>query len=375
MKLRCGLIGAMLTLAACAPRHSSVYRLTGDVLIPPHVRDASVSTATLKVRTTAPRQAKCTGAENGLAIDRHRHTLLLSTDRDALIKNPPGWLSTWAAKYGERECVSAAEAFWLPSRIAEALPLNPATARTLIYGDPKTGRLDLSPAIRIRVISPILRATAPPGASALTAVQTSGDGHTLNLTVKSSPDLLGYESAWYALKPRKAGPALTIEPISAQANVGKQVVDEGAPRRNYFTFSPVASYFRLFFLTRVSRADHDIAVLGARTPTELERLTERFEANPDTCAAEPAGTCVLIPAEVAVLPHVTVSVNGDTSTIWAGATLADVVRLRGVADPKTVLPTLTVRRPYGRGLMPVQFDRTEGAILRLPLIGGEDMRW
>lgn len=170
-------------------------------------------------------------------------------------------------------------------------------------------------------------------------------------------------------------PGFQIEPISAEANFGKGPVQKAAPGENYFPFRPDAAYFRLFFLRRVSDADHDIAVIGARTLDELERQTARFEQNPTTCAAEPQGACILIPKEVAVLPHIAVSINGKITPVWIGATVQDAIRLAGVRDTKAALPALTVERMYRGRLVPVHFDRTQEAIFRLSLIAGDDVRW
>ncbi len=40
-----------------------------------------------------------------------------------------------------------------------------------------------------------------------------------------------------------------------------------------------------------------------------------------------------------------------------------------------VLPSLTVRKPYGGKLVDVVFDRSSGAILDMMLLGGESISW
>ncbi len=293
----------------------------------------------------------------------------VTVQRDQIAKQQPGDLFVWAASYEKRGCVAPGEGLPLATRIAEALPLDPAVFQTLLHSDPlHGGYVDLGGESRLKVVSPILREGAPQGSSALMAA--TGDDRSISLDVKASADFLGYETDWYKADPKSDGIGEHLVFVAGESRIGDQVNKEARPRHDYFVFAPDDAYFRLFFLTRISRADHDIAILGAPTTAELDEMTSRLQENPDDCRR-----CVMIPKEVAVVPYLAVTVNGKEVAVPAGALLATAILASGEHNPEYVVTTLQLRRPYANTLAPVTFDRAKADILRLPLRGGEDLRW
>jgi hypothetical protein len=83
----------------------------------------------------------------------------------------------------------------------------------------------------------------------------------------------------------------------------------------------------------------------------------------------------MIPQDVAVVPHFTVTVNSKEVTVPTGASVGTAISASGEQNPERVIATLQLRRPYANTLAPVTFDRTKHDILRLPLRGGEDLRF
>src|ERR1700676_5609446 len=81
-----------------------------------------------------------------------------------------------------------------------------------------SNQLDITPQMRIEVLSPILR----PGAdtSTLGQPETSGAGNSITVNLKSSPDLLGYETASYAVQAKPRGIGLDITPLYADRHIG-----------------------------------------------------------------------------------------------------------------------------------------------------------
>ena len=354
-----GLVLAGLVLCGCAAR-SRNWRLTGTTLVPPGVRSASVARASF----TFPAGASCAESAHGIKIQTRGKKLRVSVNRDELARAPAGWVSAWATSLSARGCMAAEATPLLAERIDESVPLDPHVARDLLHASPgTTGWIDLARGDRLRVISPVLRESAPPGASVIAGGEkVSGTGTTLNIEAKASVDFLGYETDEYVI-----GRRITL--LAATMHAGGKESPLAAPRVNYFRFDERDAYFREFFLTRVSAADHDIAVLAAPSPAELDALTKRFNADPSLCRP---GDCVLIPSDVAVTPLTVISVNGASIAVPIGASLFAAIQ---AAKAEQVLPTLSVRRPHAGRLAPVSFDRNTPAVLSIPLKGGEEIRW
>jgi len=373
----------LLALAGCSARRTQFQYLKhadAALLIPPGVRDPATDRRTFVFPTAA--RPGCVESQGGVDIRPHKGDLRVTVERHPLFEQPPGWLMTWTASLEQRRCLAPGEGSALATRIAEALPSKQVAEQSLLHPSPAvSGYVDLGPGYKLRVVSPILRESAAPGASALAVETVTGEGHSINIDVKASDDLLGYETAWYTLEPRGGSPGLRIVPGSAEARIGADVKPETGPRTNYFAFAPDEAYFRLFFLTRVSHADHDLAMLGAPTRAALDEHTKQFEADPGLCAeklsAKISGVaCLLIPKEVGVLPHIVVHVNGcEIALVYGAVTVGGAIRQAGQKDPQSTLPTLMVERPYGDRLVPVQFDRSSSDILGLLLVGGESIRW
>lgn len=250
--------------------------------------------------------------------------------------------------------------------------MDPNAADRLLHADPVRGRyVDLDSNYRLKVISPIVSDGAASTSLISDPISITGHGRSIQVDAKASSALIGYETAWYALSPRQDGPGLRVIPASIESHINATVQREASPRTNYFQFGPSAAYYRMFFLTRISQADHDIAVLAAPTRDALDAQTAKFEADPSLCASAEDRMCVVIPGHTAVSPHVAVVVNGKEVAVPVGA------RLRAVTPPRkeAILRTLTVRRLYNGSLIPVDFDRTDAAIFDLPLTGGEEIRW
>jgi hypothetical protein len=373
-----GLILATVILGAtgCAHRAGPLtYRYVKQeqtrILVPPGVVDAATSQRIFTFRTAAPRGAKCEVSENGVDIRSHKRELRVTVNRQPLLAASPGWLATWAGSLEMRGCLAPNEGGSLALRIAESLPIDPTAANALLQPDVlHGGYVDLGPHHRLKVVSPVFKEGSLPGASSLEATAVSGSNGTLTVDVKSSADLLGYETAWFAVEPRLDRAGVRFVGGPAELHIAGKSTEESQSRFNYFRFAPDAAYFRLFFLTRLSGADHDIAILSARTRAELDEQT----ANTEKCGTPAEPRCILIPKEVAVVPHISVTVNGKETAILAGSRVRDAVLAAGEKNPQHALATLAVQRFYSGALTAVDFDRSAPDILDLPLSGGEDIK-
>jgi len=417
---------AWLALHGCAARSGpSTYRLVNQndqrILIPPGVKDAGVSRRTFDIRTTADARS-CDGHEGGVELQqRRRGGLRLTVERHALQQQPAGWLAQWATSLEQRGCITPGESFGLATSVAQAVPLELPIEQRLLNPDARSsGYTDLRPGYKLRVVSPVFREGAPPDATVMqeeTKVEASEGG--LTVVGKASPDLIGYQIAWYAVEPRARGGGARIVPQFAEYHSEGEVTRQNAPHANYLTFDRGMAYFRMLFMARRTESnDHDILVMAAPTQANLEERTRALEAGTQACmpaasrseealaegegvtdetanaiartprAASqtvlpapptPAGAsqsaCIIAPKQVAIVAWLRVTVQDKEVLVHPGATLGNALREAGANDPEEVLPTLAVRKPYEGRLTPVAFPRATRDILALPLSGGEEIRW
>lgn len=360
-----------LALAGCAGPAS--YRYANHILIPPGVKSAAVSQRTV----TVPVPASCSASEDGLVMERRGRAIRVTVKTAPLLAHPPGWLSSWGTSLEKRGCLHIGDGGVLAARVVEVVPLDPRAAFNLVHPSVLTaGYVDVGPEHRLKVVGPIMREGAPPGASAIASpsAQVAGNDGKLTVTLRTSKDFLGYETAWFGIQPLAGRPGARIVLLSVEDNVGGKLTHPTKPQLDYFQFPADAAFYRLFYLTRISKADHDIAVLAAPTQAELEELTQRFAADPEICGMI-AGRCILIPRESAVVPHIVVTAAGSEIPVVTGGTVRDALKAAGVTTPVSILPTLGVQRRYAGRLVPVLFNRSQPEILDLPLNGGEVIRW
>jgi hypothetical protein len=139
--------------------------------------------------------------------------------------------------------------------------------------------IDLQPGWRLRVVTPALK---------------SG----------------GYELAYYAVRSR-IGTGVRVAFLSAEINEEGKTTAQSRPLASLFQLPRSARYVRLIFLTRVSRADHDMAVVASGESHDLDALTRRVLADPaDSCKSEGPTYCAWIPRGIAVAPELQRTVDG-----------------------------------------------------------------
>jgi hypothetical protein len=358
-----------IVTGGCAVRQT--YRLVkqdvGSVLIPPGVSKPNVARRTLTADIAAGR-GSCAPAEGAIAIQSRHGRVRVTVTRDPLLKQPAGWLAAWTAQAESQGCIAAGEGLKLAERIVESLPLDPRAAWRLLHAnDLQTGYVDLGPETRLQVVSPILREGAPPDAPILDTSSLTGDGTRLTLDLKSTPDLIGYETAWYAVQPKAGQIGFAITPLSAEKHIQGKVEPAAGPTTNYLKFGAQAAYYRLFY--KADRGEVVEVVLAAPTRAELDRQTQVFNSDPALCAQVPTQACVVIPKSVALNPFLAIAVNGSEVTVPMGSTVGAAIHLSRVPQE------LKVYKLYAGKPVLVEFDRTSPEILGLVLNGGERISW
>jgi hypothetical protein len=369
--LRIYFIFAVLFCAGCAIRQpvSTNWRLTkqgtGDVLIPPGVSSPDLATRTFAV-DRAPGHGACPPA---IRVKGKR--VLVTVTRDMLLAKPKGWLTSWTAGIESQGCIAPGEGSALAVRIAEAFPLDPALAFRLLHAnDRESGQVDIAPPVRLQVVSPIFRDGVESDAPIF---DTSGDGATLNVTLKSSDNLIGYETAWYAAQPGTDGTGFIIAPLSAERHLKDATEHSAQPATNYLQFPPDAAFYRLFY--KSGQTDFTALVVAAPTRAELDRRIGILSGSGASCGQLQGEMCVAIPRRVAINPMIPVTVNGAELMVAWGASLAEAIRNAGERQPEAVLPKLAISRLYNGRPAPVDFDRSSPSVLRLILTGGEVISW
>lgn len=331
---------------------------TSQVLIPPGVARPDVARRAFTIDVAAG-DGDCPPT-----VRVKKQKIFVTISRDGLIDAPTGWLTTWSAALEAQRCIAPGEAPKFAARIADSFPLDPNTAFHILYPN------DVIPPMRLQVVSPILRDGAAADAQ---IIESSGDGNALTLTVKASDNLIGYETALYAVQPRTSSAGSAIVPLYAERHTQQSTERNSQPAANYFQFRPDAAFYRLF--VKSGQTDFTALVIAAPTRAELEHLSKVLDEGAASCQKLPSGSCIAIPRRVALNSVVPVIMNGAEVMVRWGADLAEAIRGSGERQPEAVLPRLTVNRLYHGRSTPVDFDHSNPAILRLILTGGETIAW
>jgi len=374
--LALALAAATFFMAGCAAKKPLTYRLApqGHVLVPPGVVQPDLSQATLTVGVVQWRPA-CAPDSNAITVlPRKKNKVRLTITRDILLKQPVGWLSQWTTETEAQGCLAPHTGPLLAMRILESLPLDPSAAYRLLHADNiHKGYIDLGPQNELQVVSPVLKEGTD--AAVLETTSVTGSGARLDVGVKASPNLIGYETAWYAFRLKPDGSGSTITPLGAERTIAGKKEPEAGPATNWFRFPPQAGYYRMFYKT--DPADNGITeiVIGAPTPAGLDRLTEAMSADNATCEKSASTMCVVVPRQVAVNPFLHATVNGSDIRLNLGSTVRLAILAGGGFPTPADVPNLVVLKPYAGKLTPVEFSHASAAIFDVVLLGGESISW
>jgi hypothetical protein len=368
-------IAAIAAACGCAPR-SSAYRLVptaeGSVLVPPGVKNPNVAVRKVTLKGLPP--GECPPAAEGIALRRRKRSLRLQVRKGALHMRPNGWLLGWAGALEASGCLPPGQGLRAARLVAQALPAGKGREYALLNSPTRTtGRSDLLPWTKLRVTTPIFREGAPAATAAAVDVPgiVEAAPRGLAITLNASDDFIGYESTWYALRPRPDG-GVRLELEFSETHIGDETT-RAQTSREPLEFGADARYFRILVLTRVSDRDHDTAFLAASTLAEMEEHTAIVEADPSRC--EGMRWCAAIDTRVALLPFVTVQANGKEVLSQPGSTVGQALREAGETDLETIAATLTVAREYAGRPVPVECESSRSDLLDLNLLGGEVISW
>jgi hypothetical protein len=359
----------------CAPKRVSyllVKASPGVVLVPPGVARTDLSKGT--ITTNVPdRRAGCPNGGAALRASARGKRLTIAVNRDALAAQAQGWLWNWTAEAERVGCISPGTGLSVMSRVVEAVPLEPRVAHGLLRPEGKISWAEIGPESRLQVVTPIMRDGAAPEAPLMETTAVSGSGTTINVDVKATDRLLGYEMAWYGVVTKIDGPGFALAPLSVERTLDGRTEPAPVSMATYLRFPPESRYYRLFLKAEVEGNSITQMVITAPTRAELDRRTKAIDADAALCGA-PDGLCVAVPRRAAINVWLAVQVNGREVRV-RGGTVRGAIQAAGEKDVARVMPTLAVERPYRGGLARVEFDRASTEILEVTLLGGERISW
>jgi hypothetical protein len=170
------------------------------------------------------------------------------------------------------------------SRAAEpGLPGQPATPDFV----------DVRPGNTIVVVIPILRS----GSYVLPSLKKQAVSS--NGRIEAGSDFLGYEKDFYTVK--RDGNGVRVHFRRGELWRDGKMQRMHAPR--VMLFEPIeSSQIRLVFLTRVSQADHDMAILSSGDLRLLNEMTREVTTRAE-CRNRKDGSCIWVPNGIAVRPE------------------------------------------------------------------------
>ncbi len=369
---------AFLVCAGCGLRHPVpqtwrvVKRDAKAVLIPPDVKRQDLRERRFGLNLAAG-HGDCAADPDAVSIRVRGRRARVTVRPSELASQPVGGLGAWAYRLEEQRCVPVGEGMKLAEWIVDSVPLELGSHFRLLYADDRqTGAVDVGPEMRLQVVSPLWK---KPGVGSMAdgPYSVTASGHSL--TVKSTDNLLGYETALYSLHPRTGGIGYSIDPLYADRHVDGKVDRTAQPVTNYFRFPLDAGFYRIFY--KSGQNEYTALMLAGRTPSELDRANKILDASgaSASCANVEGGMCIAIPKAVAVQPFLPVTVNGVEVLVFRGGTVFQAIRRAGELQPNRVVAQLRVYKPWNGRLAAVTFDRSDDAILKLVLRGGETISW
>lgn len=366
---------ACLWWSGCGGKFVESYRILGDpakpVLVPPGVRKLHGNTKTFAVRKPV-REPDCASPKHGIRVRVRRNAVKVAIRQETLEASPPGWLSRWADILSDRGCLPHSGRSVFVRRVLEAFPLGVRDTYRIPYGHSSTSDfIDFVAGQRLKVVGPVLRDDSEPLELTVESVDPGGAGG-LNLRVRSSANLAGYEESWYSITVAGNGDSRITHDQTRFFHDGEITVLE-RPEVTAVSFMPQGRFIRMVYLARVAeRGDHDVLFVSGPTREELETRSAAVLKNPSQCIeANSNEWCRGAPSKLAINLFVTVVLNGTAEEVAPGIALGQFLR-RGFG-PRTMStpPGLEVYRPYADRLAEVAFDPSSGAIMTLPLLGGE----
>jgi len=189
----------------------------------------------------------------------------------------------------------------LLSACSRRIPSRAATPDDTI--DNLKSYVDLRAGWRVRVVVPILRSG---GFIPIPMDTLEGQANS----VAAGADFIGYETEYYAVRPRDDS-GIRITFTRAEAVEQGKTSSRTRPMLPLFNLSPGVKFVRLVYLIRESKADHNMMLLAAADESTLDKLTTGMTLNnSQVCKSSVEVMCIDVPAGVAVVAEEKVRIDG-----------------------------------------------------------------
>jgi len=272
-------------------------------------------------------------------------------------------------------CLPPDSALRLVQTLVESLPLSPGNAFGMRFGAYElNGAVTLEPGFRLKVVAPLLKAGYTEIKTSLAPASGAG---ALEVNVEG---LEGFETAYYDVRPR-SGAGVEFALASVEQNRIGKIPHPPEPGSFHFDIAPDIHRFRLLFLRRLSLADRDISLLGARNWDVLLSSAQRFDTVPGSvaeCTTTPGLQCVAVTTKTAILAEIEVSLNGKPAYVPVGGNLAELLNNAGFQTQEQqdeALARLKVERMWRGRPYPVVIDPKNSLTFGLVLFPGDRVSW
>lgn len=154
--------------------------------------------------------------------------------------------------------------------------------------------IDLEAGKSLLIVVPILKS----GGFRLADLGSAPRDSSGTISVFSS-DFVGYTVSHYAIAAKKNG-LVRLEFAFADTTRDGRTVKELNPPSLPFELPRRPAHIRLIHLVRISKADHNMAIMASNRLDILNLSTRRFEDDPNVCTDRDRLICSFVPAGVAV---------------------------------------------------------------------------
>lgn len=139
-------------------------------------------------------------------------------------------------------------------------------------------------------------------------------------------------------------------------------------------------FLRIIFVhQRSPTPERNSVLLGAGSLEQLHqatlRLAEDAEATCQGKLTKAPPECTVFPQRVTAGPEIPVTLNGKPAFLPVTYTLHDVLRRQKGLTPQQFLSKLEVQRLYAGKYFKVVFNQSDLAVIGLPLVPGDKVRW
>lgn len=175
------------------------------------------------------------------------------------------------------------------------------------------------------------------------------------------------------MQARSQASGVSVPPLLTERHINGETERSSRTIQNYFQSLSGASFYELFY--KGGQTEFTALLVGGATKADLDRRTKLLETGAASCEILNNEMCVAIPKRVAINPMVLVTVNGDEKLLNWGASVGSAIGSAGVQQLNSVLPRLSISKPYGDRTAVLEFNRMDSEIFSLKLMGGEIISW